>query len=539
MANILQALSALVSGIRAPRATQALKLLVTAACAVCVLGHIAGSPRVDYNGARLAPSFALLSGYLPYYPMDHGPILSTMYGPVTFLFYLPCGLFYRHVTLAIMAGSLLSLAAFVLPVAVILWRRRERLGRGRMFWLATLCVLQLLTYSSLSYSAFYIHADAPAVLFAALCILLLEGGPESGPSWRAIFLSAVCGTLAAWSKQTLFPILILPLAAAWTAPGTWRLRLALSGWLAALSGLIFLLFALWCGGGAVLDSLWRIPAGTALASANFLGIERELPAVGPVARLKATAVEMHVITGKYLAPYLLCAVAAVLLMRLWHGRAQAVLFRPGRLTALFFSGALLALPGGAAGLLKAGGFINNESPFAWFVILGMLSLITDREPGQSAGPAGATWEIGRVIYPIFAAIGLLGLAGEMTQARTAIRQLANPFDNDQETAVRISRLYPGQYYFPWHPLAGLIAEGRLYHFEPGVVDRNAVGKGPDAAHLYADIPPRANIMAWPIGATMYTNDYLVLAPTNGPPGVRSDQFNWFSIERRPERRYAH
>jgi hypothetical protein len=538
MADILQALSALISGKRMRQAARVLKLLVAAACAICVLGRVAGSPRIVWNGARLAPTFSLLAGHPPYYPMDHGPILNTIYGPFTDLYYLPCGLFYHHVTLAIITGSLLSLAAFVFPVLFIIWRRRQRLSLGWGLWLALLCVLQLLTYSSLGYSAFYIHADAPAVLFAALCVLLLEGGDGEQPSWRAIFLSAFFGTLAAWSKQTLVLILMLPLATACTAPGTRWLRLALVGWVAALSALIFLVLALWCGGGAVLDNLWRIPSSQPMSSANFLGIQR-LPAAGPAAKLKATAVEMHIITGKYLAPYLLCTVAAVLLLRLMNGKSPAIQFRPGRLSALFFAGALLALPGGAAGLLKAGGFINNESPFIWFMVLGFLSLITDRDPGRAGEPPGGVWEIGRVIYPIFAAIGLLGLAAEMTQVRAAIHQIANPFDNDQETAVRICRLFPGQYYFPWHPLAGLVADGKLYHFEYGVQDRASVGKGPDATHLYANIPAEAKIMAWPKAIMVYTNDYLVLTPTNGPPGIQTDQFDWYSLERQPERRYAH
>jgi hypothetical protein len=535
MTDILHTLNTLISGKRTRQAMTFLKLLVAAGCLFCILGHIAASPRLVWNGARLAPALSLLSGYRPYYPMDHGPIMNTIYGPFVDFYYLPCGLFYHHVTLAIITGSALSLAAFVMPVAFILWRRRERLGRVQAVWLGTLCVLQLLTYASLTYSAFNIHADAPAILFASLCILLLEGGPGRQPSWRAIFLSALCGSLAVWSKQTLVLILLLPLAAAWAAPGAWRLRLALAGWLAALSALIFLLLALWCGGGAVADNMWRIPASQPMSSANFLGIQYQVPAVTPAAKLKAAAVEMHVIIGKYLAPYVICAVAVVLLMRLMNGRTQAVLFRPGRLASLFFCGALLALPGGAAGVLKAGGFINNESPFIWFVILGFLSLLTDRAPGKSDQPVGGVLEIDRVIYPVFAAIGLLGLAGEMMALRAAISQMANPFDNDQETAVRMCREFPGQCYFPWHPLAGLIGEGKLYHFEYGVMDRASAGKGPDADHYFANLPAKANLMAWPKGILMRTNDFLILAPANGPPGFGTNQFNWFSFERRPGR----
>src|SRR4051794_40991944 len=41
---------------------------------------------------RLAPTFALTHGYNVYYPPESGPALSTLYGPVTVLAYLPATL---------------------------------------------------------------------------------------------------------------------------------------------------------------------------------------------------------------------------------------------------------------------------------------------------------------------------------------------------------------------------------------------------------------------------------------------------------------
>ena len=44
-----------------------------------------------------------------------------------------------------------------------------------------------------------------------------------------------------------------------------------------------------------------------------------------------------------------------------------------------------------------------------------------------------------------------------------------------EEAYRFSRQWPGQVYFPWHPLSVYLAEGKLYHFELGICDRIAAG----------------------------------------------------------------
>lgn len=530
--KIIEELNTLASGKTAKQLARAVKLLVAVACILCVLGHIAGAPQIDYNGARLAPTFSILAGYAPFYPMDHGPILSTMYGPLTYLFYLPCGIFYHQVTLAIMSGSILSLMAFLAPVAVILWRRRGNLTMSRAIWLGILCTLQLLAYGSLSYSGFYIHADAPAMLFATLCILLLEGGPEGFPSWRAIFLSALCGTLAVWSKQILAPVLLPPLLTAFIAPGGWRKRLALLGWLGMLNALLFGIFTVWCGREAVLDNLWRIPAGNPIASANFMGMDHDHPAIGTAARMKAVVVESHILAGKYLAPYLAGVVAIAFLGRFFGGRKQGVVCRPGRLTSLFFLATLLALPGSAAAVLKAGGFINNESPFIWFLVLGFLSLMTEQKPDAPPETERGVWTMREIIFPVFAAMGLLGLMGDAVHLPATLRQIANPFANDQETAVRISRQYPGQCFFPWHPLAGLIAEHKLYDFEPSVVDRIAVGKGPTPEHYYENIPEGATLMAWPKGITFYSNACFILWPTNAPADFKADEFDWYHLERR-------
>ena len=513
------------------RAARPLKLAVAAVALIYVLGNIAGSTQSFWNGGRLAATFAIASGQPPFHRLDQGPILSTMYGPVTYLYYLPCALFYKQASLAVMAGSLLSFAAFAVPVFIILRGQRRLLGGVQAVWLAALCVLQIMAYQSLSYSAFKIHADAPAMLFASLCVLLLAEGRGQPASWRAIFLSAVCGTLAAWTKQTLVPILVLPLALALARKDSWRLRLGLFGWVAMLNLLLLAGFAAWWGGEALLDNAWRIPAACPIANANFLGIQ-PTQAAGLPAKLKSAVVEMHVITGKYLAPYLLCLFACLLLSSL-AGKARGLLLKPAGLPALLFSAALLCLPGAAAGVLKAGGWINSESPFAWFLILGFLSLLAGLGPPETAETPGRPWNLACVVQPVFVGVALLGLVGNLRRLPLEVHQIFNPFDNDQETALRIDRQSPGTCYFPWHPLVGLIVEGRLYHFEDGLISRTVAGKDPSTEHVYAFIPPKAAVLGWPKDTLMSTNYFLNLRPTSGPSDPQSDRFDWYAFDRRP------
>ena len=97
------------------------RLVVTA-----VLGTLAS----DWNGSRLAPTFALLYGYQLYYPATEGPITNHVYGPVAALAYLPATIF-RTPTPAILAGGALQVAFRLRRHAGIrLARRRARRGRS-------------------------------------------------------------------------------------------------------------------------------------------------------------------------------------------------------------------------------------------------------------------------------------------------------------------------------------------------------------------------------------------------------------------------
>ena len=91
-------------------------LLLLALC----LGVVALMPFGDWNGARLSSSALLFHGYRLYYGPDEGPAMPTVYGPVSFLFFLPA-LLLRSLTGAILAAGLLNVMAIVAPLLVLHW----------------------------------------------------------------------------------------------------------------------------------------------------------------------------------------------------------------------------------------------------------------------------------------------------------------------------------------------------------------------------------------------------------------------------------
>src|SRR5215471_10806466 len=54
---------------------------------------VLGMVGMNWNAARLAPTFALVRGYRLYYPAESGPILDHVYGPVSALAFLPATIF--------------------------------------------------------------------------------------------------------------------------------------------------------------------------------------------------------------------------------------------------------------------------------------------------------------------------------------------------------------------------------------------------------------------------------------------------------------
>ncbi|MEI8132962.1 MAG: hypothetical protein WCG34_11055 [Leptolinea sp.] len=518
--------------------TAALKLSVAAFCLIPILGGIAASTHNIFNDGRLAPAFSILAGNPPYYPVDSGPILNTLYGPLSYFYYFPCAIFRQNISLAILFGSFLSFAAFAIPAGIILYRRRKNLGAIEILWLAALGVFQIIGYSSLTYSAFSIHADAPAVLFSSLCVLLLDQNENGITSPRALFLSAVFGVVTIWTKQSFAPVVLLPMAVALAEKQTWRLRIALAGWIGFLTGLLFIIFAMWCGTEALIDNFVRIARAYPSLQASFLFG----PEAGGNGHFKSVVIAAHIIVGKYLTPYILCLAAFILLLSLKDRRTtgESTSFYLPRLPRLFFLLALLNLPMSASAALITGAGGNSETPFAWFFILGIFCLVVECKAFFAPAKIPTA---NSAIYYIFTGLALVALFGTVRHLPTAINNISRAFDNDESAIVEICRRSPGKYYFPWNPLAGYFGEGKFYHYQHMVEARFMGAKPPNIQHFNQFIPPQASVVGLPketagetgsASETRFLGTYLEdLTLCNNPTDVTNGRFVWFSFVRKP------
>ena len=76
------------------------------------------------------------------------------------------------------------------------------------------------------------------------------------------------------------------------------------------------------------------------------------------------------------------------------------------------------------------------------------------------------------------------------------------WQDEQAAALRYIEQHPGDAYFPWNPLEHLAAEGRLYHFEYGVFDRDLAGYPLTADHFRRHIPEDPRLICYPPRTTV-------------------------------------
>lgn len=431
-----------------------------------------------WNAARLAPSVALHHGYKLYYPLDTGPVLSTVVGPVAFLAYWPIGFLNGSPSVLILAASALNLIAFGLVMCALL--RRAGADAAETF-IGALVVLQLaLFYPSLRYSVFNVHADAPAILLAATGLFALCRSTGE-LSWRDAALAALCFTLATWAKQSLALVFVAAILALALREG-WRAAVRFIGASAIIGTTISLIFVGWYGLDTLRMNMFSVPAGHPWLRMDFATGEvyRTIEVTGTLGHLKtAVSAMLHLVRQNWPLFALFGVVLGERLLR----RGPGERWWPRTPWAVFVLMALVMLPTVAIGRVKLGGEENHES-FSQFFLCAALGLwLVDRSADRRLRLARAG--------AVAAVLLLLNLpfAGRLPHAH----QLAR--DNQNETALRYERAHPDLVFFPWNPLTSLLSTGKLYHFDYGVFDRNLGGATVSAGHIAEAMPSPRPIIA--------------------------------------------
>ncbi len=413
---------------------------------------------------RLAPTFALIHGYHVYYPPDAGPVLSTLYGPVTVLTYIPATIASTP-TMAILIATILTLAIFY--VATLLAIR----GAAGVIWMKwwqlfglTVGVVWLI--APVQRTSAQIHADAPALACAAIAALFAMRKRYRFSVWENPVLSGLFGVLSIFAKQNMVPLLV-----------------ALAIWFALREG--------WKG-------LAVFFVCVAVFSALMVGLTTAILGTPQAFYFNCVYVPLHQPFDKALLfptiAQLTVVSLAILLIPIGHILQSWVQANDGlrdflieRRTPLLVLIGVLMMPASIMGRMKLGGSENSLGLSLFFFVLALLAEIAASRTGSLTDLLSTNaiklWTVPLLI----ACIAVLGSA----VYKSIKAQPAGPIQH----AYEYSKVHPGKVYFPQFPLVQLMSEGKLYHFSWGLTDRRNAGVPVSDAHFQANIPDNATVIA--------------------------------------------
>jgi hypothetical protein len=324
---------------------------------------------------------------------------------------------------------------------------------------------------------FFIHADAPAVGLATLgCgLLMLPGDLKRSHFWLAGLAAA--GSVAC--KQTMAPVVVAAAVYLFAAVG-WRAMVHFLG-AAAVGGLLLLTLML---------TVW--PAHDVWFNIWTLASSRPL---------KAGALPILVEAYRSTRLDSLPAIFPLLFIAVYTWRSDVRQFALENRWVVFALCGVFLLPVSVKAMVTIGSGINHFGVVLFFLFAAAALAIQSHLTSQS--PAV------RLNARLFLALGIVvGLAPGLVL--TIVPGLRNLRGNPLQTALAYNRKHPGHAYFPWNPAVGLIGEHRLYHLDPAISDREAVGYALSAEQLQSGLPKQFAVVAVPPGERLQSNALLEL-----------------------------
>jgi len=436
---------------------------------------ILNSPSFVWNEVRLARSVALLHGVSLYPDRDAtDPVIGTLHTPVSHCLYLLVAGFHGP-TYALLAGSLLSLLLIFVPLGWVLLRASEG-ARDRLFVTIAaflFCAFLIMQAPGTFHTASMIHTDAAALAFATLACGVFCN-PRKPISVPQAWLAGVGCVLAVGSKQTMAPIV-----------------LAIAMFLGVSAGARVLAHfgaAVLVGGAVLLGAILAlVPAQAFLFNTVTMAAHRPL---------KQGYVEILVMFFRAGKQDALPALFPMLLLPgcQWIAADRRPdlrdFIRANRWLAFALVAAAL-IPGTVRAIVTVGADVNHLGMVLYFLFvaagLAIEQCLADYDNSLLRGSA---W--------MCAALGILvGIAPGATLSLPS--RLRDVHENAPEAALRYELRHPGHAYFPCNPMASLLSNGRVYHVDFSVYDREIAGY-PLTSHQYeAGLPSGFEVIAIPSG----------------------------------------
>ena len=462
---------------------------------------------VPYFEQRYAPTMAIAHGTPIYQIQITGPVFCSIYGPLSYLAFIPAALL-PTVQGVFAAGSLTATLFLFAPIAfaILAYVRKGWLSKSAVVPILLVPVAAISALRSLSYTASNVTADAPAICFVALAALLLFRHSQN-PTWMASILGCFSLVIGIGCKQNMLFAGLVIVAGVF---GTFTRRFAYTflATLVAVSLLVLGFVAiLYHGLAAIFYNDVFIPAHMPFLPANlFQGAYRWFE-------------------SSILLILLLTAIVLILFVAQTSSAWRAL----PRVSLVFFSMAVVLAPLSIRIYAVGGGDINDFSHTVYFLLLGVVITaieISSRLQDQER-PSIALRTI--LVTGSLAFFGL-GLPTRYTADWKAImRHTPSAFQ-----AFTYTRNHPDQVYFPSNTIGVYMAERRFYHTDWGIMIRRQARQDITKKEFFQHIPATARYVAVPgdyghghdVAALDYAAPHLKAATV---PGLES--FAVFVLER--------
>jgi hypothetical protein len=459
-------------GSTSSRAVRAMTAVSMAAVTVVLLMRMMQGTSQDWNEAKLAPVIGMTRGYALYQNPQLGAMTGWIYGPIGAIVLLPTAIA-RDPTTAVLIGIALSAFYYLAPVGLAL----ALASRGRAPLLAVVAFLAVAWESfnaeSLSRCIIIAAPDAPALGLAACACAAIYANRSA----RNLLLSALAAILCVWTKQNYAPLL-----------------LGLLIWVAILDGMkaagMYLGFL--AGIGIIISAI-LLPL---FGASNMWYHMVTLPGSHPWRDTEHNVIiiwllgihDLVLASSTNLGLLALVAVLDGMTSQQATSARQWLAQRPWMVYALI---AVLLIPGSLIGYLKVGGHVNSLACTDFFLLLaaacGLVEIGAKLEP-QSA--IKQMLEAGLAVFGLV--LGLNALLGSTNGLLQTWPQVAHPYDTPQQRVFEYVRAHPEEVYCPWNPLTTLLADGKLYHFEWGLIDRLAAKEPLTPQHVRNHLPAKMN-----------------------------------------------
>ncbi|MEQ9358549.1 hypothetical protein [Coleofasciculus chthonoplastes] len=441
------------------------------------------SSEPEWNADRLTMAFFGKYKFNLYNPEDSvRPLISDMYGPLLALAYLPATIA-NSPTWALVLGKLMSLVFFFIPV---IWLYVSEIWQKQKLSLSILALIAFFFFTTdiraLSYDAFRICADCPALGFSALaCIIIYKEQNKSEIPLYKLLISAIFAVFAVWTKQIAVPILIsLPLyiILAYDTKTFQRYLACLVTSGVVISGILIIAFN---------------PQGLLF---NMITIPSHQPWEGGDNKLSVILSGAEELAGYCLLQGVIVGIG--ILLTVPNDLQKIKDWIKENPWILFFIVSLFFIPTSLLGRVKVGGDANGMYTVYFLTLTANLVLL------QKATTLST--ESGREILQRISQTGLLTIVIMLTiynlnlPIQNIYKTLPNFFNNVHQVVYDYSRNHPGQVYFPWHPLSVLMAENKLYHIDSGPFDRYLAGCPISQEDFLAYIPENFTMIAIPAWA---------------------------------------